>query len=256
MLKAYRVELNHKPGIAMNAEIHARDLVGGRGHLNESTKIPRHWRIKIFEGMLSLAAQMPMVRLFNVCLKTREHEDVQLTAWDRMLNRIDRTMQEFDVSEELKRRRWIEQIQRVNASAIDAHQITRPDMLQIAARLKLFRSRAIVIADEGREHQITSAFRKMHVFNHVPSQFGKWENGSPTKNIPARRIIEDPIFKQSNRSYFLQLIDCIAFALLKRDVVPTKRIAELGVPPMFEQHLAGICYLPACRRDPLGIVRK
>lgn len=42
-----------------------------------------------------------------------------------------------------------------------------------------------------------------------------------TKNIPLERIIEDPVFKQSHQSYMIQLADCVAFSLLKREVPPT-----------------------------------
>ena len=50
----------------------------------------------------------------------------------------------------------------------------------------------------------------MHVFNPIPSQFGEWSPGQKAKNITVDRIIEDPIFKASHHSYFVQLVDCVA----------------------------------------------
>jgi hypothetical protein len=254
-IKDYRVHLQRKYGIPLSKEIHARDLIGGRGYLRLNGTVPRWSRPIIFEGMLKVAGSMPSARLFNVCLNSKNFVNVQLTAWDRMLNRIDRTMQEFDIREERKRRKWVEQIEALNSAANSEIAISDLDMESIATRLKLFRSRAIVFSDEGREREITRAFRKMSVINHIPSQFRIWPDGKATKNIPARRIIEDPIFKPSHSSYFLQVADCVAFALLKREVAPTGNIEKWSINKMFEKHLANICFLPACAKDPLGIVR-
>jgi hypothetical protein len=128
------------------------------------------------------------------------------------------------------------------------------DAGRIGERLNIYRSRAVIIADEGRETEITKAVRKMHVYNPIPSQLGGWPNGS-TKNITIDRIIEDPVFKASDRSYLIQLADCVAFALLKREVTPTPVIATYRIDQMFDATLAGVCFKAAAPRDPLGIVR-
>jgi hypothetical protein len=57
----------------------------------------------------------------------------------------------------------------------------------------------------------------MTVVNYIPSQFGGWPGGAASKNITITRIIEDPVFKDSAASYFLQMCDFAAFTLLKRD---------------------------------------
>jgi hypothetical protein len=41
-------------------------------------------------------------------------------------------------------------------------------------RLNAYSPRAIVIADEGREREITRIMRKMGVFNPIPSRHGAW----------------------------------------------------------------------------------
>lgn len=71
------------------------------------------------------------------------------------------------------------------------------------------------------------------------------------------RVIEDPSFKESHRSYFVQLADCIAFALLKRESpAQTKLVQRYRLDKAFDETVAGICYRQASRDDPLGIVRK
>jgi len=126
---------------------------------------------------------------------------------------------------------------------------------EIDRRLNIYRSRAVILADEGREIEITRALRKMHVFNPIPSRLGGWESGQYTKNITTDRIIEDPVFKNSARSYLTQLADCAAFALLKREVPPTPFIKRYGIADMFDNTLRGVCYKKAALNEPLGIVR-
>ncbi len=121
--------------------------------------------------------------------------------------------------------------------------------------MSVYRARAFLIADQGREVEITKAFRRMHVHNPIPSMFGTWR-GARTKNITTERIIEDPVFKESHRSYFLQLADCVAFALLKRESPPSDFVLRYGLEKMFEANLSHVCFKAAGRGDPLGIVRK
>jgi hypothetical protein len=125
---------------------------------------------------------------------------------------------------------------------------------RLKVRLNLFRARAFIIADEGRENEIVKALRRMHVHNYIPSQYGHWEPGVVAKNITTDRIVEDPVFKASARSYFLQLVDCVAFALLKQEVPPTPAIEKYGVDKMFPV-LGPVLYTKASPRDPQGIVR-
>jgi hypothetical protein len=106
-----------------------------------------------------------------------------------------------------------------------------------------------------REGQIKKAMRRMHVYNPIPSQFGEWPDGERARNITTDRIIEDPIFRVSGHSYFVQLADCVAYALLKREVPPTERVTKYGIDKMFESILGHKCFRKACRKNPLGIVR-
>lgn len=117
-------------------------------------------------------------------------------------------------------------------------------------------SQMLMIVDEGKEQELRRVARKTKVWNPVGSQFGSWEDGSSYKNIPNDRLIEDPIFKSSAQSYFLQAVDFVAFALLKSEVPPTPKIAKYGLDDLYSS-LSAICAKEASRRDPkgLGIVR-
>ncbi|HEV3449241.1 MAG TPA: DUF3800 domain-containing protein, partial [Gemmataceae bacterium] len=130
------------------------------------------------------------------------------------------------------------------------------ELEQLQRRVMNYRARAVIIADQGREPEIEKAVRKMHVFNPIPSKYGEWETGGVTKNITTDRIIEDPVFKPSHRSYFVQLADCVAYALLKKETAPTARIKRYGIDTMFDRALTNVCFRHASPKDPQGIVRK
>ena len=79
----------------------------------------------------------------------------------------------------------------------------------------------------------------------------QWPVGTKVKNIPVERGIEDPVFKKSHQSYFIQLADAVAFALLKREVEPTPRVKRYGIDGMFYDYVAGVCFKAASPKDPL-----
>jgi len=244
-VREHRVNLKNDHGVYLSKEIHARDLVAGKGKISPNV-IGKWQRSRIYFGLLQLVASLPQVWVFNVCLDTANYADPEMTAWDRLLNRIERTMLEQE-NVELPLRR------KLASSALFS--MSSEEHEKIAERLNIYRARATVIADEGRELEITKALRKMHVHNYIPSQFGGWPGGKLAKNITTDRIIEDPVFKPSERSYFIQLADCVAFALLKREVWPTPKIKRYGIDKMFDQTIASVCFIKASPRDSLGIVR-
>jgi hypothetical protein len=94
----------------------------------------------------------------------------------------------------------------------------------------------------------------MGLSNPIVSKFRYWpETGTKTKNVPINRIIEDPIFKRSEQSYFIQLSDFCAFALLRREnPIPSKN--KYGLNKAFDV-LKPIIVKEATRRDPEGIIR-
>jgi len=208
LVREMRVELKTKYGLYLRKEIHAHELLAGRGNI--STRVVGKWeRSRIFFAMLQLVAKLPSVKVFNVCIDKKGTSDPQLLAWDRLINRIERTMRNFEETELSKRSKLVAAVHK---------SMTASEAKQISDRLLIFRSRAIIISDEGRELEITRALRKMHVHNPIPSRYGVWSDGRGTKNITTDHVIEDPIFKPSHRSFFVQLADCVAFALLKREV--------------------------------------
>jgi len=143
-----------------------------------------------------------------------------------------------------------------NATFPHGKDITALDRLltRINNTMKAWGSHAILIIDSGKELEYTRLARRTHVFNPIPSQFGHWaETGGPYKNIPIERILEDPFFKDSRRSYFIQLADFCAYALLRRER-PVDSKTKYGMDKAFDL-LSAILVREATKRDPEGIIR-
>lgn len=245
-LRDHRATLKQEHGLYLRKEIHATEFLGGRGRVSDRI-IGKHQRSRIFAGLLSSLSSLPSIYLINICLDVRGRKDPQMDAWDRLINRIERTMRAAEEGEFAIRRGLLSKLPET---------MTREDRQAIERRLLAFSPRAIIVADQGREAEITKALRRMAVFNPVPSQFGGWDNGDRAQNIAVQRIIEDPMFKLSHQSYLVQMADCVAYALLKREVEPTPNVKKYALNKMFDQYLSGICFTRASPRDPLGIVRK
>lgn len=115
-------------------------------------------------------------------------------------------------------------------------------------------SHALLICDEGKKADYTRLVRRMSVYNPIPRRYGVWlDTGQDFKNIPIDRIIEDPFFKESDKSYFIQMADWCAYALLQRErPIPSRK--KYGLHKAFDL-LAPICVLAANPADPLGIIR-
>ena len=117
------------------------------------------------------------------------------------------------------------------------------------------KTNVILICDEGQETVFTRRLRKMRVHNPIPSNQGKWGPWGATKNITTDRIIEDPFFKDSKSSYFIQLVDFCAYALLRSER-PIESRTALGYDKMYEI-LQPITMSVNNAKDPrkLGIIR-
>ena len=124
---------------------------------------------------------------------------------------------------------------------------------RIQATMGAWGSHAMLICDEGKEATYTRLIRRMGVFNPIPSMLGSWPEGTSTRNITVDRILEDPFFKGSQRSYFIQLVDFCAYALLRKErPVPSK--TKYGLDAAFEI-LDPILLREATRKDPQGVLR-
>lgn len=125
---------------------------------------------------------------------------------------------------------------------------------RINKTMESFNSNAVLFFDAGQEAIFTKRIRRMNVYNPIPSDRGQWQDsGASSKNIVISRILEDPVFKDSKQSNFIQLVDFVAYALLRKEIpIPSK--TALGLNNAFDL-LEPICFKLANRRDRMGVVR-
>lgn len=114
----------------------------------------------------------------------------------------------------------------------------------------------LLFFDEGEEAEITRRIRRMRVHNPIPSRFGAWiGTGKATKSLPLENFVEDPVFKDSKASYFIQLADFCAYAMLRMERPIPSRTA-LGYDTMYEE-LRAATRIITNKVDPrgMGIIR-
>lgn len=114
-------------------------------------------------------------------------------------------------------------------------------------------SNSLMILDYGKDY--TSLVRRLSVYNPIPSMYGTWPGGATHKNIPLDNILEDIMFRDSAKSYFIQLVDFCAYALFRCEY-PLASKSKYGLEHAF-QELHSICVPECFSADPkkLGIVR-
>lgn len=213
--KDFRAYLRSEFGVKLKTELHAQTFVRHCSDRSSDRKLSLADRRKIFGETIEFVAALP-IEIINVSLSVPQHGDSNAAH----LAALDRLFNRINTN-----------VSRCSPS-----------------------SHAVVIFDSGKEQQTTRLARRLSVFNHIPSQFDQWPDGRRTRNIVTDRIVEDPVFRDSKASYFLQLADFVAFALLKREVAPTDFVAKWGYHEVFRSLQPVLC-IQAHRRDPLGIVR-
>ena len=217
---AWRTELRGRYGIPLARELHATDLLAGRGLLarngDANERVPLDQGAEVFlEGLRRIedaAKSMGGIEVVNVCLHKPESRRYEQASLNRLLTRI-------------------------NTSVASAGR------------------HAFLIFDEGREEMISRLYRGLKVRNHVPSRYDAWEDGEKTRNIPIERVIGGPAFRCSKEDYLLQMADLIAHALLKQEETPIPRVEEHGIDAAFSI-LDAALNRQASRRDPQGVVRR
>ena len=218
-IQEWRRELQKRYGIPSDRELHACDLLAGRGMLarNGGTNerlAPTQGAEVFLDGLRRIedaALRIGGVEVINVCLRKQDVNGYEKVSLDRLLNRIN-------------------------------------------ASVKAAGRHAFLIFDEGKERMITRAYRRLRIFNPVPSRYERWEEGERTRNIPVENLIGGPAFRSSDSDHLLQMADLIAHALLKQEEEPVPRVENLGIGDAFSI-LDKALNRRASRRDPQGIVR-
>ncbi|TIV42490.1 MAG: DUF3800 domain-containing protein, partial [Mesorhizobium sp.] len=126
-IKQWRNHLRNVHGIPLGYELHSTNFLSGRGSDGRLAHLSRHTRAQIFHKHFAVIEYMKKwgIRVFNVC----NRDDDQFRAFERLLNRINRTMVAWDsyahlICDEGKEHQYVSMVRRMRVhNPIPSNQI-------------------------------------------------------------------------------------------------------------------------------------
>lgn len=215
-LVEFRRQLRETKGLKLREEIHAAHFVSRPG--SELIRIKRHERLDILRRCINWCVSRNDCRIINVVLDKRRRansSDVFELAWKTLIQRFENT---------IKARNFPDTV--------------NPDDC------------GMIIPDMTDNKQLQNLIRKMRRHNPIPHDRNLFAVGA--RPIPIRAVIEDPFFKQSNHSFFHQLVDVIVY-FLRQKYEPNIFLHQKGCDSYFDKLYPILCR-HASTRNSLGIV--
>ncbi len=211
----FRKLLKKKFGLRLREEFHAAGFITRPGEL---VRIKRHDRLAMIRHFADFLAGLSDISLINVVVDKQgkpEGFDVFESAWRSLIQRFENTISKRNFP---------------GPASSD--------------------ERGMIFCDHTDDKKLMLLLRQMRRYNPVPNMplFG-----SGYRNLPLNYIIEDPSFRDSGHSYFVQAVDLAAF-LLYQHIAPNAYFRRHAGQHYFER-LAPILCLKASSTDPNGIVR-
>ena len=214
-LVAFRRRMRATYGLRMSEELHASHLMSKPRGLS---RIPKHQRLLMIREFATFLGSFPDMDLINVVVDKDGKPagyDVFGMAWRALLQRFENTM-----------------------SRRSFRGPANPD------------ERGVVYADHTDNRKLTALLRRMRRYNPVPHQAAF---GAGYRNLTLRRVIEDPSFRNSADSYFVQAAD-VAAHLVYQWHAPSAYMRKRGGNAYYRR-LSPIMCLAASSTDPMGVVR-
>lgn len=208
----FRRRMRLKFGLKLREELHSAHLITSPGEL---VRIPRNDRLTIIRNFADEVASVPDISLIHVVVdKAGKPLDYPVfeMAWKALIQRFENTM-----------------------SYRNFPGPANPD------------ERGMIFPDATDVKKLTRLLRKMRAHNPIPNQ-----TGIGYRNLQLTRVIEDPNFRDSSQSYFIQVVDMSAY-LLYQFLKPNAYFRKKGASKYFQRLDAVLCRV-ASPRDPNGIV--
>ncbi len=214
-LVAFRRRMKETYGLKLREEIHAAALINKPGEL---VRIPRHQRLTILRDLADELATMTDLNIINIVVdkqgKAADY-DVFGMAWKALIQRFENTLSHHNFSGP-----------------------ANPD------------DRGMVFPDHTEDKKLVQLLRAMRRYNPISNQ-SQFVTGY--RNLTLSNILEDPNFRNSADSYWVQAADLAAF-LLYQNLVPSSYMRKKSGQNYFNR-LDGILCKVASSSDPKGIVR-
>ena len=172
-LVRFRQVARSRFGIQLAEEIHAGEMLSRPGKL---VRIKKNDRLAIIRGQIDLLATMNHLNIINIRVDKQGKPagcNPFVKAWEALIQRFENTL--------------------ANSN------FPAP---------KFAGDMGIIFCDQTDEGAVRKLYRKMRVFNPVPNM-----GAQGFRQMPLRRIVEDPNLRPSHHSYFIQAVDVAAFAM-------------------------------------------
>ena len=214
-LIAFRQRMRQSYSLRLREEIHAAHLITRPGSLR---RIPRQNRLAILRAFAKEVGATPHFRVINVLVDKQGKSlsyHVFTSAWNAMIQRFENTL-----------------------AAGNFPGAGGPNEC------------GLLLSDHTDDKSLTLLLREMRRYNPIPNQA---QHGVGYRNLSLTRIVEDPNFRDSEHSYFIQAADTCAY-LLYQHIEPNafmRRKAGQNYFHLLDDILCTVC----SPRDPEGIVR-
>jgi len=210
----FRHHLRQKYGLRLREEFHASAFLNHPGDL---IRIKRHDRLAMIRHLADFLASLSDLNLINVAVDKQgkpANYSVFQSAWRALFQRFENTLSHRNFPGP-----------------------ANPD------------EKGIIFCDHTEDKKLMQLLRQMRRWNPVPSQP---HHGSGYRNLPLNYILEDPNFRDSAHSYFIQAADLTAF-LLYQHLAPSAYMRKNAGHNYFTR-LKPILCLHAAPRHPNGMV--
>lgn len=214
-LVEFRQRMRDSFGIKLREEIHAAHFFSKP---KELARIPKHERLAIIRHFTREISSMEDFNIINIVVDKQNKDndyDVFENAWRALFQRFENTIRHRNFQGP-----------------------SNPD------------DKGIIIPDNTDNKKLKRLLRRLRRFNPVPNQP---EYGFGYRDLRLRFLIEDPNFRDSRDSYFVQAADLVAF-LLYQYTDPSNYIRRKHAHKYFERLEPVLCK-HASANDPWGVVR-
>ena len=210
----FRRRMKARFGLLMREEVHAANMISRPGAL---VRIPRNARLTILRSFADQLARLPDLSLIPVVVDKAgkpDDYDVFETAWKTLIQSFEDAL-----------------------SSRNLAGLANPD------------ERGMLFPDHTDERKLTRPLRKMRHFNPAAD---RQSHGTGHGNLAISKVIEDPSYRRSEHSYFIQAADLAAFLLYQR-FAPSAYMREKGGGNYFGRLDSIVCKAVA-KEGPQGVI--
>ena len=188
-LLSFRSSLRTHFGLKVRDEIHAAEFMNGSS--TQFRGIPRNSRLVILRLCLDWLDRRQETRLINVKVDKRgkaSAQEVYETGWRALIQRFENTLQFHNFAEP-----------------------KNPD------------DRGVLFTDNTDGEMLRKLVLRMRKYNPIPNA----GSGGGYRDRPLKNVIEDPVMRDSGHSYFVQMVDVIAY-FVRQYYRPSRFVRQSG----------------------------